>query len=547
MSENALDLLYGLIIEDGREWGEAAADFQKEDAQAILCNDRPDPTWHFLTRARGGSKSTDVAGMSIAYLHEDAPPLANGHIVAASTEQAAIIIDAAAGLIARTPGMDNALVVESMRIIGPNGAWIRVLAQSDSGSWGLRSHWLVCDEFCQWPETRGAKRVWDAIRTAAPKIPNCRLVVMSSAGEPSHWSHQVIKDCRADVMWRVHEVPGPVPWLDPEQLASLEGSLLPSAYDRLILNIWSESEDRAISPDDYELAQREGFAWGAAPAGIKGGGMRLRHPEPGVKYRCAVDVGTKSDATVITVGHKEPITELGPRGPQKVVVDHIERWQGSKKHPVQITPVRLRVAELSKEYNRARVSADPNQFIGTLQDLNREGVRAQEWTFSASSVGLIATALVQTFRNRLIEVPHSRVLQDELLSVRLRESAPGVTRLDHDRGAHDDQAVTIGLLCHLLLDKSGGVGANFRQFMEQDMEKQALIPREVRAAAAAERHQARTISDRRRAIRAERAREKKRCLHRWSPDRSHCMFCDSTPEDVMEASVAPGERRREVG
>ena len=42
----------------------------------------------------------------------------------------------------------------------PNGAWFEVLAQSDSGAWGLRdAHLLICDEFCQWPDTRGARAV----------------------------------------------------------------------------------------------------------------------------------------------------------------------------------------------------------------------------------------------------------------------------------------------------------------------------------------------------------------------------------------------------
>ena len=79
-----------LRIEDGRPWGEAAADWpiQVEDAEAVFSEERPN--WHFLTRPRGGSKSTDMAAIALAWLTTDAPPMANGHIVAASTDQAAI-------------------------------------------------------------------------------------------------------------------------------------------------------------------------------------------------------------------------------------------------------------------------------------------------------------------------------------------------------------------------------------------------------------------------------------------------------------------------
>ena len=55
-----LDLLSGLRLDSGRLWGDAAEAFQFEDAKAIL--EGREPPYHFLTRARGGSKTTDLAG-----------------------------------------------------------------------------------------------------------------------------------------------------------------------------------------------------------------------------------------------------------------------------------------------------------------------------------------------------------------------------------------------------------------------------------------------------------------------------------------------------
>ncbi len=72
---------------------------------------------------------------------------------------AAILTDAAAGLVARTPALQPLVTVESERVVGPNGAWVRVLTQPDSGAWGLRdAHLLVLDEFAQRPDARGARR-----------------------------------------------------------------------------------------------------------------------------------------------------------------------------------------------------------------------------------------------------------------------------------------------------------------------------------------------------------------------------------------------------
>jgi len=454
--------MYALRIENGKMWGECAQPFQIQDAEAILLNQRPDPTWHFLTRPRGGSKSTDTAAMAISWLVMDAPPMANGHIVAASSDQGAIIIDAAAGFMARTPELDGALIIESKRIVAPNGAWVEVLAQSDSGAWGLRdAHFLVADEFCQWPETRGAQRVWRALQSAAPKVTGCKLIVLSSAGEPSHWSREVFEKCEIDPMWRVHEAPGPVPWLDDEELNSLRWQMRPSEYERLVLNIWSQDEDRAVSEEDYDFAAQS---------------YKSLRPRQGIRYIICVDIGILNDASVMTIMHKEPIEPKNPLGAQRVVVDHIERWKGSKKKPVRVSDVEDWLVKQAPEWNRAPVYADPTQFRGSIQNLNLRGVRAKEWNFTTTSVGEVASALVQTFRNRQIHVPDNPILREELLRVRLRETTPGVTRLDHDKGAHDDQAVTIGMGCRILIGDGSGLGASWMEHMKRLEAEQELNP-----------------------------------------------------------------------
>lgn len=55
------------MLEDGRRSGEAASDFQWTDAHAVLDPASATP-YHFLTRARGGAKTSDVAGMAIVAL-----------------------------------------------------------------------------------------------------------------------------------------------------------------------------------------------------------------------------------------------------------------------------------------------------------------------------------------------------------------------------------------------------------------------------------------------------------------------------------------------
>src|SRR5919106_2751583 len=94
--DHALDILAGLVLEDGRRWGEAAYPWQWEDARAILDPDSPTP-YHFLTRPRGASKTGDLAGICIAALLEQLDSADRSFAVAADRDQGRLLVDAVAG------------------------------------------------------------------------------------------------------------------------------------------------------------------------------------------------------------------------------------------------------------------------------------------------------------------------------------------------------------------------------------------------------------------------------------------------------------------
>ena len=62
--------------------------------------------------------------------------------------------------------------------------------------------------------------------------------------------------------------------------------------------------------------------------------------------------------------------------------------------------------------------------------------------------------LAQLIANHELALPDDRQLLDELARVRLRESAPGVIRMDHNPGEHDDQAIAIALAAQELLART---------------------------------------------------------------------------------------------
>ncbi len=346
----ALDLLSGLVV-DGSEtrWGEIAADFQVADARAVL-EPGDGPRLHFLTRPRGGSKTTDAAGMALAALLTQLGPFARCYAAAADLEQAARIVDAAGRLVARTPGLPGAVRVEAGKVTAAGGATLQALAADGPGAYGLLPSFVIVDELAQWPTTRAARTFWTALVSAMAKVPGARLVVLTSAGDPAHWSAQVREQARSSPAWRLHEVPGPVPWVSETALAEQRALLLPSEYARLHENVWTSAEDSLTTAEDL-----------AACVTLAG----PREPEPGRRYVLGLDIGLKSDRTVAAVCHAEAMPRGQADGPtERIVLDRLAVWSGSRFSPVKLAEVEEWVEQAVRTYRGAELVVDPWQAVG---------------------------------------------------------------------------------------------------------------------------------------------------------------------------------------
>jgi phage terminase large subunit-like protein len=421
-----------LVLEDGRRWGEAALPWQVEDARAILGEDGP--RQHYLTRPRGASKTTDLAAVCIAALLEQLPAASRSYAFAVDRDQAALLGDAIAGLVARTDGLGGALQIDTYRVTATrSGARLDVMAADDAGAWGLRPHFVVVDEFAQWPTTHKPQRLWHAIASAVPKVADCRLIILTTAGDPAHFAHDVLVQAQASPRWRVHEVRGPCPWIDPGALEEQKAMLPGSEYARLHLNRWVAAEDRLVDPEDL------------AACVVLDGPL---DPRRGVRYVVGVDIGITHDRTGLAVCHADKRTAAErPR----VVLDRIFVFGGSRSQPVRLATVEATLLDVCRRYHGARVHLDPWQAVGLAQRLRTQGVRADEFTFSGASVGRLASTLHLLLRDRALALPEDHELLDELANVRLRETSPGVLRIDHDPGRHDDRVIALALAATALV------------------------------------------------------------------------------------------------
>jgi hypothetical protein len=100
---------------------------------------------------------------------------------------------------------------------------------------------------------------------------------------------------------------------------------------------------------------------------------------------------------------------------------------------------------------RAALVVDPWQAVGMAQRLRERGVFVDEFTFSQQSVGRLALTLHNLIKNHALAIPDDPDLINELSNVRLRETSPGVYRMDHDSDKHDDRAVCLALAAVWLL------------------------------------------------------------------------------------------------
>jgi phage terminase large subunit-like protein len=429
---DVLDVLAALALPDGRRWGAVAGAFQWDDARAVLDPDgRP---YQFLTRPRGGSKTTDLAAISVAAMVAQLPPGSRLYAIASDRDQGRLLVDAVEGFAVRTPMLHGMFDVQSFRVVHvPTGSVLVVLAADAPGAWGLLPDFVVVDEIAQWATTAGPRRLWEAVSSSVAKNASARMAVLTTAGDPAHWSYGVLEHARSDPLWRVNEVPGPVPWADPSRLAEQRRALLESSYARLHMNVWTAAEDRLATPEDV-----------AACVTLDG----PQEPAAGRAYLIGLDLGVKHDRSVAAVAHAEPVD-----GGVRVALDRMQVWAGTRDRPVRLSDVGQWVTEASRRYGRARVVMDPWQGMALAQDLRGHGIGVEEFTFSSASVGRLATTMHLLVRDHLLAIPDDPALIEELSNVRLRETSPGVVRMDHDPDKHDDRAIALSLAAHRLVER----------------------------------------------------------------------------------------------
>jgi len=447
---DALDLMASLVLEDDRRWGDAATDWQWELAEWLLDPDSSPSRWE--SRPRGGSKTTDVAGVSMVMMLTVLPAGSRLYAVAVDKDQGRLIADAAAGFVARTPALASAITVDSYKITSASGSVLEIMAADAASSYGLRPAVVIADEFCQWPNTANAKGVWTALITAMGKVPNAKLLIASTSGDPGHWSHRIYQAAIASPSWTVRDTPGPIPWASETFLAEQRALLPDSVYQRLHLNRWAAPEDRLTTIDDIR-----------ACVTLDG----PQDPIPGEQYVIGVDLSVVKDRTACAVMHAEHgQDEGGKRVVLRYVLDRLEVWKPSKGSPINFADIEQWIANAARQY-RATVYADPYQAVSMVQRLQSQQIDIETFNFTQQSNNKMAVALHTTIRGHRLAIPDDPELIDELVNMRLIETAPNLFKLEHDSDKHNDRGSALSLALLQLADRPDGVAGMIFQTDEE--------------------------------------------------------------------------------
>ncbi len=405
------DLLH---LPDGQHFGEAMAPFQREDFAAHFGAAAPPNTW--ISRPRGGSKTTDTAAIAITDLLL-APDRSRLYAVAADQEQAGLIREAIMSWVASSPALEDVFDIQANLIANPTtGTVLRIMASDAPSALGLLPYRLYLDELTAWP----SRAMWDAVISAAHKVPGARVLVISTAGSPAHWSYSLWQHVVESPTWQVRESQELAPWVSGEQVEDQRAHLPSGIIARWLENRWASADEALLSLEDIVACTDHDREPSVAGDGAG-------------PYRIGVDFGWKHDLTGVAV----------VRGGRRSRVHRLEYlWtrQGSREAPVQVAEVEDKIQSLQRRFRPARVIVDPTQLVGTAQRLPR----VEEFPFTAQSVGKLSTVLLSLIRERRLRLLPDEELRTELLSLVVRESTYG-WRMEAAPGAHDDRAMALAL------------------------------------------------------------------------------------------------------
>ena len=231
----------------------------------------------------------------------------------------------------------------------------------------------------------------------------------------------------------------PAPWVTMEYLKDEQLQYHDFEFNRIHLNMWNAGTD--ITKNRRFVTQQQV---------INITNPNLSPVELGnsdYRYVCGVDLGRVHDLTALAVVHKEN---------NKVKLDRLDVWKGTKTNPVKISDVEARMKEVYHRY-RCSFAIDPWQMASTIERFTKDYtfINITEVDFRSSYTEM-TELLYRLINNCEIEIyPNAGVCYDslgkqtnfqtELLDLHVKILSDGNIKFDHDSSCVNDRTTAVAM------------------------------------------------------------------------------------------------------
>lgn len=401
----------------------------------------------WLERGRGASKTSDLAVMVAWALFASRRRL-SGIGASGDQDQARLLRDSISRLLYINPWLAKILEVQAYRVLNTKTqSTLEIITSDAPTSYGLTPDFIVCDEVTHWRK----RDLWDSLISSAAKRSTCMVVCITNAGLQADWQWHLREAVRNDPTWYFSRLlPAQVSWITPDRLQEQE-RLLPSiAYRRLWLNEWTSGGGDALTPEDIQAA----FLYNARPQS---------QALSGFEYVGGLDLGVSRDASALCIlGVHRGASDHG-----RICLAHTRVWRPHKGSKINLQDIEDAILDLSHRFRLKALNYDPWEArhmaqrlsaIGIavadkhLPRLNRETVMPArrvpmtEVTPTGKNLQAIATAVIEAFNDRRIELYEDPDLHRDLTRLRVEERQYGFRLTSpRDEYGHGDLGTAFSL------------------------------------------------------------------------------------------------------
>jgi hypothetical protein len=396
---------------------------------------KPQKSKFFIQRARGHSKSSDIAVM-LTWLLISTPKPISGIVGAEDKDQAKLILDAMNKLKQLNPWLEAMLQYGTNSVVNRDTmAQVEFISSDVKSSWGYTPDFVICDELTHWSQDE----MWASLFSSWGKKKGI-LIVACNAGIGKGWQWKIKEESQQDPTWH-HSAPAGcvASWFTKDDLDEQRKFLPPLQFARVWLNEWQSQSGEYIDLSYCRLCENPDL-------------RQMEFGIPGWSYIAVVDFAEKHDYTAGIVGH---IFD------KKIIVDRLDVVVPQPLVPTKTRWVYHWMKNISERFGDVAFVLDKHQLLSVGEELMDEGFNIQYFEFR-SGVGNYRSALTlrQCIMNQKVEwykgcgsIPtidgSEDSLSTELASLIVREYAGGkMWRFDHldDQIHHDDRSFVMSVL-----------------------------------------------------------------------------------------------------